>query len=107
MSTKPGIAFVPELKPKILSNVHLCEQDQLRSYLKVRTHHLPNIEAKMNAVNCPEKKIKCIPLFAGNLKLQPLCDLQQLSMGSLHLLYIVERCECRSSFKESFSKCTF
>lgn len=29
----------PELNPEILSNVHLCKQDQLSSYLNVRRTH--------------------------------------------------------------------
>lgn len=56
MFKKPRLAFIPESKPEILSNVHLCKQDQLSSYLNVtRTHHLPNLKAEVNAVNTLRK----------------------------------------------------
>jgi len=67
--TKSELAFIPELKPEILSNAPLCKQVQLSCYLKVRrTHLLPNLKAEMNAVNCP-KKLIYIPLLAGKLKI--------------------------------------
>lgn len=54
--TKPELAFIPELNPEILSNIPLRKRDRLSSYLKLRRmHHLPNLKAEMNAVNCPEE----------------------------------------------------